>query len=309
MLSVVIPTIARHPYVSEVIKQIHRATADYGADIWVIVDNKQVDLEDFPKLDRVHYCYNEGKGVSAARNLGAKKAKHAFVLFMDDDMWVEKPLLEAGLECLKRFYKDCILFNWDIHPKIEEKIKGTNFHRFLQHYGFLSLEGKVRCKKSLNYKEWTLCEVEGIGGIYLLSKERFWEVGGFDEAFVFGFEDWDFARRFRDKGGRILLLLMPKVLHYECHITDLVRWLARKKQVMACQRLLEERGLQQPIRYSWLKRWILEGLYPFRYVLIKFVRWLDSPFWDRVTFGLLHLLIAMALYRGYQRGDRESWRF
>lgn len=94
MISVVIPTFNRAPFLKVALQSILQQTLPPHEVI--VVDDGSTDETkvlchtEFPT---VHYIYQENRGVAAARNLGIRQAKGEWVAFLDsDDAWTPKKL-------------------------------------------------------------------------------------------------------------------------------------------------------------------------------------------------------------------------
>jgi glycosyltransferase involved in cell wall biosynthesis len=91
MISVIIPTINRYHDLKNTIKDLQRQTITIF-EIIIVDQTAQEKFEDLSKLDyRVLHLYRPGfKSASKARNLGIKEAKYDVLLFLDDDVIIEK---------------------------------------------------------------------------------------------------------------------------------------------------------------------------------------------------------------------------
>ena len=87
LFSVIIPTFNRAELLLEAIESVLQQGAD-DCEI-IIIDDGSTDYtnESINSLnnERLKYYYQSNQGQSAARNLGVKKAKGRFIIFMDDD--------------------------------------------------------------------------------------------------------------------------------------------------------------------------------------------------------------------------------
>jgi glycosyltransferase involved in cell wall biosynthesis len=99
LFTVVITTKNRPEYLREAVDSVLRQDSNYLAKL-VIVD----DGSDIPVSDQLHDLQSndwevlrndQSVGVSAARNQGARAAKSAWVIFLDDDDWLEDNFISA----------------------------------------------------------------------------------------------------------------------------------------------------------------------------------------------------------------------
>ena len=96
--------IATHNYANFLPKAIESIIFQTYKNFEIVVvddgstDNTKSVIERYPF---VTYCYQQSKGVSAARNAGVKKAKGDYLVFLDADDWLEKDALEQNYNEIK----------------------------------------------------------------------------------------------------------------------------------------------------------------------------------------------------------------
>lgn len=106
---------------------------------------------------RIRLLCKQNGGVSTARNLGLDHAAGEWVMFIDDDDWIEKECLET---CMKAASPDVDLVVFSYKWKAEERLPDTEFHtrkeiaRILPHYSctmaFISVWGKLYKKENID---------------------------------------------------------------------------------------------------------------------------------------------------------------
>ena len=98
-LSLIIPCYNSEPYIDELMKSLLPQVTD---EVEVIVID---DGSDFPYLSTTPfvnvYRTDENKGVSAARNLGMKKAKGKYIAFIDSDDIIDLDTFEKTYNFIK----------------------------------------------------------------------------------------------------------------------------------------------------------------------------------------------------------------
>ncbi|MDP3785230.1 MAG: glycosyltransferase family 2 protein [bacterium] len=147
-------------------------------------------------------------GPTASRNRGAKLAEGKYILFLDNDVLVKPDAIEKLLKFLESNSAVAItggllvteqgtLMRWNFGPRrtrfFDEPIG------FL--FGLINLD-EFSLRFSFNYWEknrslevgWT------VEGFFLVRRELFEKVGGFDEGFFMFFEGPDLSERFRKIG-------------------------------------------------------------------------------------------------------------
>lgn len=183
MVSVIIPTYNRATFVKEAIQSV--LDQDYfhhnqKYEVWVIDDGSSDNTCDVVTAfgDRVHYHYQEHKGISAARNVGLELIQGEYVAYLDsDDLWKENKISqqmafmkthpEAVVCCTEEIWIRHGVF---VNPgKRHQKYSGWVFDKFLP-----------LCLLSLSSA--------------LFRKKLFAEIGNFDEDLP-ACEDYDLGIR------------------------------------------------------------------------------------------------------------------
>ena len=148
-------------------------------------------------------------GFSRAHNLGAKKARGKYILFLNPDTAIFPEAIEKLIDLVEADEKIGIA---------GPLLVGASGAPEEEHCGFqkspLSLIGsKLRQSSSLAAALGGV-EVDWIsGGAMIIRRELFHELGGFDENFFMYFEDVDLCRRAKKKGHKIVVLPAAKVIH------------------------------------------------------------------------------------------------
>jgi glycosyltransferase involved in cell wall biosynthesis len=128
VVSIIIPAYNARPYIANAIESVRRQTfPDWEL---IIVDDGSGDgiadvVEPFLADERIRYFWKPHSGVSAARNDGVRRARGAFIAFLDaDDSW--EPLnLERKLETLAEHadvdwvYSDAFLADAEMRKRAE----------------------------------------------------------------------------------------------------------------------------------------------------------------------------------------------
>lgn len=149
-------------------------------------------------LKAIRLKKHQERGV--ARNIGSKKARGDYLLFLDSDMQLSNKVLE---DCLNTINAD---------PKSQAVIIPE------QSFG----EGFWTACRSLEKK----CYIgnDQIEAARFIEAKAFWNVGGWDPTMISG-EDWDLTRRLREKYK--VARVNSLIYHYEGRLT--LSFTARKK--------------------------------------------------------------------------------
>jgi GT2 family glycosyltransferase len=147
-------------------------------------------------------------GFGKAHNLGFKKAKGEFVLFLNPDTRVSEKAIAELVGLLEN--------NSDIGIAgpllVGDGGTAEDEHCGAKKTPFSIIKAKIARRKISKLSEAT--EVEWIsGGAMMVRKDLFSELGGFDENYFMYYEDVDFCLRARRRNARVVVNPRAKVFH------------------------------------------------------------------------------------------------
>ena len=194
----------------------------------IVVDNGSADnvaevlRQRFPQVELIQNKIN--KGIAAARNQCIVRAKGLFILFLDSDVCFNgnflKPLIcklkndsDAAIAAPRIVYPNGNLqFSCRRYPRLLALVfRGLKLNRvgllpknkFLINY--LMLDADFQKTQEV---DWVL------GACQLIRRKALNEVGVFDEAYFFGYEDIDLCRRLKSRGWKILYIPESEIIHH-----------------------------------------------------------------------------------------------
>ncbi|WP_084640053.1 glycosyltransferase family 2 protein [Kaistia adipata] len=172
----------------------------------ICVDNASTDdlgsvLQGLP-VRRIDNGRNLGFG--CACNIGAAAASGEFILFINPDVRVTPRSIDALLEAVER-YPDCNVFS----PRTTTP-KGRLWFRDQTEVDRLSgTPPPMRVREIAGD-----CCVRFVdGGIFLIRRSLFLEMGGFDEGIFLYFEDDDLSHRLRQRNEQMILVSDAHAIH------------------------------------------------------------------------------------------------
>jgi len=195
----------------------------------IVVDNGSDDgTVEYLHGEAEHLCktavikavfLKENNGVAKARNIGVKNSSRDFVMFLDDDAWLDR----FDFLAVERYFnehKDVAL----VAPKIfypdgslQESIRTfpTLSGLFWRGTGLFKLFPDVSWyKKYVIHDEQNIHGIDwSIGACQVIRSEAFEEVGGFDEGYFFGYEDADLCRRLKKAGWSCVYWPDAEIFH------------------------------------------------------------------------------------------------
>ncbi|MBM6581607.1 glycosyltransferase family 2 protein [Microvirga sp. BT689] len=171
----------------------------------IVVDNASTDdtvaIAEGQGARVVRNARNEGYG--RANNSGARAAETAFVLIVNPDCTVDKGAVAALVDAARR-YPDAALFA----PQIVEPDGRVFFQpRSLLSPYLHNIQGK------LVLPEGEACAPFFSGACFLIRRDVFLELGGFDDNIFLFYEDDDLCRRVADAGSALIYVPQAVVRH------------------------------------------------------------------------------------------------
>lgn len=214
-LSIIIVNFNTLDLVVDCIKSIKKYTKDIKFEIIVI--NNHPQSNDYKKLKKLYQREDEIKilkspnhGFGAANNIGAKKARGEFLLFLNSDTLIIDDSLQKLIHILNNNPKmgaiSPLLYNPD--GKLQK-------YAFGDFQSLLSVTWRKRKKLNPNRnKKITYINLIS-GAAMMIRKATFERVGGFDERFFMYFEDDDLCRRLVNLGKKNAIITSTKIIHLQ----------------------------------------------------------------------------------------------
>jgi GT2 family glycosyltransferase len=206
-VSFVIPTHRRADALRQTLERVTAVEHPPDALEVIVVDNageratEQVVAAFGAGAVPVRYERATEGGAAAARNHGARVSRGELLILLDDDILIEPSHVARHLK-LRSSYGDCVSGgDWRLPDETITALQHTPFGRFR-----LALERRYRDGEpgeSLDPDRW---QVPMLAACNLaLVRDRFLELGGFDERFPYaGVEDRELSMRIRIAGLRLI---------------------------------------------------------------------------------------------------------
>jgi GT2 family glycosyltransferase len=184
-LTVVIPTRDRWSILRKTLAALDRQTTQ-GFETVVVVDG--VD-QDPPDLGATTFVKERG-GPGAARNAGVERTSRSLVLFLGDDMIPMRTLVERHIaaHCREPTSRTAVLGHAKWHPRV-------GWSRLAHWLDWSSSQFDYRTISG-DDAGWPRFYSSNVS----LKRELFLDAGGFDEDFMFDYEDLDFGWRLHQAG-------------------------------------------------------------------------------------------------------------
>lgn len=202
----------------------------------MIVANNRPDYQ-FPKAGKeswLEVIVVNSTNPSWARNKGAKKAKGKYLVFLDNDTLVKKGWLDQVVKFM------------DKQPQVgagQLKLLRMGTNKFdsagdlITNNGFLTERAREAEDKGQFDKADKIFSGKGAGMI--IRKNVFTKVGGFDEAYIYYWEEPDLFWRVWQAGHEVRFLWMGKVYHcYGTKVKPIPKVPVNQQVYLACRNQL-----------------------------------------------------------------------
>src|SRR5882724_9241562 len=192
----------------------------------IVVDNdeeKTIASELHNRFPKVIYVANENKGFGQGNNIGAKKAKGKYLFFLNPDTIVDAHTLDLLTDYLNK-NKDVDIVAPLLYDKEKKLISLQGSRELTPVHAFFSLSfiNKLFPNNPIARQYWLLDEwnkkvpheVSSVPGTaFVVRRELFEKVNGFDERFFMYFEEHDFCKRVQELRGKLVMLPQAKIYH------------------------------------------------------------------------------------------------
>ena len=298
-LSVVVPTFNRAPMVKRCVASV---LASEGVDLECIVvddhspdDTGDVLHEAFGSDPRFRYIRQERNSFqAAARNAGARVARGAFLLFLDDDNVVMPGMCTALVATLRSHSELGLAAPISVHVLSDARREvwtlGSDFNR-------RTSQPRDRAPRSAEADipaDIDLFPTTYSPNAFCVPRAVFDEVGGFDEAFVQIWEESDFGWRILATGRKAAIVASARTDHHGF-------------LEPGCVSALRALGIEKPYRTRCFSRnriWFVRRHFPLagRLSVILVFAPLSVLWYGAVALRSLRPDIAWAYLCGYLRG-------
>jgi serine acetyltransferase/GT2 family glycosyltransferase len=221
--SIVIPSYNRGPALGELLEQFVGQTVGKDAfEVIVVDDGSKVDprpaLPSFDGKLTLHVERQTNGGAARARQRGAELAHGELLIFLDDDMRIERTFVERHLAAHEGRPRAAVLGRLRALPSI------AKMPLFERYYARM-LDRMATQADDLATRETGLPGPKLYTGNMSIPKALFFEAGGFDGNFRL-LEDVELGIRLERVGGRIFFSSEADAVHGSDHVST-ERWLDR----------------------------------------------------------------------------------
>lgn len=218
LVSIVIPVFNLLHYTHQCLESLFETTSIDDTEI-IVVDNGS-SLATQKYLRSLHYQIKylrnqSNSGFACACNKGAQEAQGKYLVFLNNDIIAQPGWLNALLDSIENLPEIGIVGAKLLYPD------GT-----IQHCGITFSENKMPfhiyrgCPATLPCTTVTRNYQAVTAACMLVSRKLFFKVNAFDESYVNGMEDMDFAMKVRLSGYQIKFTPSSVLIHFESRSPD-----------------------------------------------------------------------------------------
>jgi glycosyltransferase involved in cell wall biosynthesis len=293
-VSVIIPTYNGVKKIEKCLKSLEDQTINHqknntlqSFETIVVIDGSTDDTEVFLKNSKFNLdlktISQQNKGRSCSRNAGVRLANGDLLIFIDDDMYLEKDTLEKHLQ----FHQELDINNGAILVgNIFEQHQETEIQKYK---GFLVKKWLAPFKNSL--------EPMPANNFFLttqnlsLLKKTFWELNGFDEALTDA-EDYDLGKKAVE--NHIPIYFRYKITAWH---SDPITCKSYIKRLLQYQKAHQQLKKLYPDRYAQ-NQYQATTIKPWKKMIYKFFK---NNFWIEVIdkYNFLRFLPKQIKYKMY----------
>jgi glycosyltransferase involved in cell wall biosynthesis len=299
-MSIIIPTRDRDLVLRRTMEALLAALEGVRAEVLLINDSEH-SIEGIGKDERVLVLRNPGKGASAARNFGAKRAKGRILLFLDDDIIVSSVNIRRTLELHSKGGRVAYNFFWFFPPDLMQQLSHSKFGRYLQRNGISSQWSRMGGEQK---DPPAMISEYGIASYYFsIEKDLFLSTGGYEERIPFaGVEDIVLAKKFRELEIAMLLSTKDVVFHNESDRVELFQVMERYRRASITMNAAVKAGhVEFEREFSKGKRITYAFFLPFKGVLLGMSRLVPNlKLFDPLYFRFSNLLLGLSSWQGYR---------
>lgn len=225
------------------VEAIEKSDTDFDYEI-IVVDNGSTDesihkLRELKKEDRIILIEaKKNLGYGKANNLGVKRAKGEFLIISNPDVFVKKDTMRRMVEYLDEHHEIGLMgprlryYSGEVQESCRRDM--NFFDLIIKRTALKKIPAfKKRLQKYLmeDYDHQAIHKVDLITGAYfIIKKDVYEEMEGFDPRYFLFMEDYDLCRKLREKGYKIIYFPVVEAEHYHKRLSSgNILWLLRRK--------------------------------------------------------------------------------
>lgn len=301
-LSIIIPTRDRTEILQRTISNLVEAINGTDAEILIVNDSTlPINLKE--KNSFIKILSNSKSGAASARNTGVRESTGELLLFLDDDIIINKSNILKTLSLHQNSVKSAFNFFWLYPPDLIESLPKSSFGRYIIRHLLFSNSYRIKINDRIN----ELIETDGLTSQYFsIHKSDFLLSGGYNENIPFaGSEDLILYKELTKSGIKVFISPSDIIFQNESDRIVLRSMLDRSRRGAITMRKAEIAGYETSVTFSRTRKIFYPFFVHFQspiYRLIKLIP--NKRALDPVYFKLTNLLLSLSFYEGYYTRKR-----
>lgn len=192
----------------------------------IVVDNDEIktigkDLKkEFPQV--IYLSSKTNLGFGGGNNLGFRKAKGDFIYFLNPDTKMEENSIDSLVQFLKKDKKIGIVAPLLLNQKgipypLQGTLELTPKRAIFSHSIINKLFPGNKVSRQFWQIGWDKTKVKEVdvvpGTAFMIRREIFEEISGFDQKFFLYFEEFDLCKKVREMGYKVFINPQARVIH------------------------------------------------------------------------------------------------
>jgi GT2 family glycosyltransferase len=214
LVSIIVPVFNLWDYTLRCLLAIRNHTSHIPHEV-IVVDDASTDETSIalPMMEGLRVIRNErNEGFAKNNNKAAAVARGKYIVFLNNDTEVQPRWLDEMLKVIESQENVGMVGCKLLFPDGTVQHAGVEFsYAALEPIAPFHVEYKAQPSKNTTCRDLNAVTA----ACALMPRDLFASLGGFDEAFLMGFEDVDLCLRVREAGRRIVYTPLSVVIHYE----------------------------------------------------------------------------------------------
>jgi glycosyltransferase involved in cell wall biosynthesis len=295
-LSVIIPTKDRKIILQRTINHLLEALDGIDAEVLIINDSK-TPLE-ITKNANVRIINNPKAGAASARNAGVNASSGELLLFLDDDILVNKANISKTFSLHSRSEKKAYNFFWIYPPELIEELPKTSFGRYILSKLLFTNSYRMR----IGDRAEGLIKTEGLTSQYFsIRKSDFISTGGYNENIPHaGIEDLILYQEFKKQGIEVFTSPSDVIFQNESDRLSLRSILERARRGAITMKIGKSMGYEMKVSFSSVKKVLYSLLVYFKSLFYAIAMNIPNlKLFDYIYLKFVNLLLGLSFYQGY----------
>lgn len=257
-ISIIIATRNREEVLLQTLEKACVATENTNAEI-IAVNDGDIDLKIPQELfDKINLINNPKRGVTSARNLGADRANGSILFFVDDDMWINREIIDWINNFMMKpgNFESVYNINWEYPDTLNKELRTGKIGKYILKHNYNSMWGRMH--QPGNEPKNGLYLFHGISSCSLvMSKMAFHKIGQYNEEMIFQGEDIDLANKINAHAIPIYCVFDATLHHNHRDRLEIDSFLNRNAEGFYSEFSAVKSGLIKPlsdIKYDGIKK-------------------------------------------------------